>query len=82
MAIHFLEGATMFAPNEYDGKHKVFEETYLSAGHQKTADAAFRVLESIRDSHPTSEGWVEFEAGVQQLPDGNWQAFRMHAKYE
>ena len=20
--------------------------------------------------------------GVQQLPDGNWQAFRMHAKYE
>ena len=72
----------MFAPDEYNGKHKVFEETYLSAGHQNTKEAALRVLESIRDSHPASEGWIEFEAGVEQLPNGNWQTFRKHAKYE
>ena len=74
----------ILAPETYDGKKKIFEEFFVSPFQKDTESQALQVLDSIRESHPTSSGWVEFETGtgIYKLPNGKWFAQRHHAKYE
>ena len=70
------------APMELNGKKKVFEENFFSPTHQPSKEEAETVLDNIRKSHPEKDGWVEFEAFVEQIPpEGLWRAVRHHAKY-
>ena len=72
------------APETKDGKKKVYEELFVSPFQKDTESSALQVLNSIRESHPDSSGWVEIAdgTGIIQLPNGKWCAQRHHAKYE
>ena len=72
----------MTAPTTFNGKNKVFEETFVSPFQRETEGDALRVLDAIRSSHPSFYGWVEFAGYAEQLPNGKWRAVRHHAKYE
>lgn len=69
------------APNEWRGMLKVYEETFRSGVEVSTPAQAEKVLQSIRDNHPESAGWLEISSGVEHLPNGMYKAIRHHAKY-
>ena len=71
----------MTAPKFMNGKAKVFEETFTSPFEKDTEADALMVLDKIRDEHPSTSGWSEFEAYVEHLSNGKWRAVRHHAKY-
>ena len=62
-------------------KKIIFEETFRSAFPQPTRRAAERVLNSIREAHPSYCGWVELDAYIESTPKG-YVAVRKHVKYE
>ena len=70
------------APEYLDGKKKVFEESFRSGFQKETKSDALQTLSSIRASHPASDGWVELDGYVDQLPNGKWIAVRHHAQYK
>lgn len=70
----------MKAPEMYEGKWKVFEEKFQSPFYKSTRQEAEKVLNSIRESHPEKDGWVEIEAYVEETIWG-FRAVRHHAKY-
>ena len=72
----------MFAPETLDGKRKVFEETFISPAVFSSHDEALKVLDEIRDCHPSDHGWIELAGYVEKNPNGKWCAIRHHAKYE
>ena len=72
----------MFAPETLDGKRKVFEETFMSPSVFSSQDEALKVLDEIRDCHPSDHGWIELAGYVEKNPNGKWCAIRHHAKYE
>lgn len=65
-----------------EGKTKAYEEIFVSPFGKNTEDEATRVLNSIRESHPESNGWVEIEGYVEQKADGKWYAVRHHEQYK
>lgn len=70
------------APETLNGKVKTFEETFRSPFEKDTESDALRTLNAIREEHPSSLGWVEFEGYVEKLPNGKWCAVRHHAQYK
>jgi hypothetical protein len=69
------------ASNTYNGKTLRYQEVFKSPFEKATKADALRVLEAIRDCHPSSSGWIEIEGYAEQLPNGNWRAVRNHAQY-
>lgn len=65
-----------------EGKTKIYEETFKSPFEKDSRADALKVLDAIRDAHPTTYGWVEIDGYVEQLPNGKWRAVRRHAKYQ
>lgn len=57
-----------------------FREVFKSPFEKETEGDALDVLQSIRDSHPASNGWIELNSYVEKLPNGKWRAVREHAK--
>lgn len=70
------------APKNWNGKTKVFEETFRSPFEKETEGEALRTLSDIRAAHPLSSGWVEFSGYAEHLPNGKWRAVRHHAQYK
>ena len=70
----------MKVPEMYEGKRKTFEEIFQSPFYKATESEAEKVLNSIRESHPQSSGWVELEGYVEHTSQG-FRAVRHHAKY-
>ena len=66
-----------------DGRHKVYEQTFVNSGGEVTPELAGRHLEKIQQEHPEKSGWICFanHEGVFQ-EKGLWYAFRHHAKYQ
>ncbi len=64
------------------GKQKVFEGTFKWPAELSSEDEALKVLNVIRHSHPSSQGWVEIAGYVKPLPNGKWCAIRHHAQYK
>lgn len=62
-------------------KEQIFEETFISPFEKDTEIDALKVLDDIRKEHDASQGWVERNAYVEQLPNGKWRAVRQHAKF-
>lgn len=60
-------------------EEKDFEEIFRSPLGQPTEEGAKRVLEAIRQEHPKERGWIEIDAGVEQIED-KWYAWRQHKK--
>lgn len=58
-----------------------FRETFVSPFERTTEGEALKVLEAIRSSHSTANGWTEIEGFVEQLPNGKWRAVRIHEKH-
>ena len=71
----------MKAPSTYNGKSLVFEETFRSAFPMPTEEAARRVLESIREVHSESYGWIEIDSRIEETQAG-YVAVRHHAQYK
>lgn len=65
-----------------EGKTKVYEEPFVSPFGKDTEAEAMRVLNSIRECHPESKGWVEIDGYTEQRADGKWYAVRHHAQYK
>ncbi len=61
-------------------KH-IFRETFISPFQKDTREEAYKVLEAIRDAHPTYYGWVEIDGYVEKLSNGKWRAVRVHEKH-
>ena len=72
----------MKAPEEFDGRKKIFEEVFKTPANFWTKQQAEDVLNSIRESHNSSCGWVEFEAQTEKMSNGLWRAVRHHAQYK
>ena len=72
----------MTAPEELNGKRKVFEETFISPFEKDTKGDAIKVLDEIRKTHDEEHGWVEFDACSIQKTNGKWVAMRHHAQYK
>lgn len=70
------------APTTWNGKSKIFEETFRSPFEKETEGEALRTLNDIRAAHPSSYGWVEISGYAERLPNGMWRAVRHHAKYK
>ena len=70
------------APNSLNGREKVFEETFRSPFEKPTESDALKVLEEIRFSHPSNEGWVEISFKIEKTRNNMFRATRHHAKYE
>ena len=60
--------------------HEVYHEVFVSPFHKETKDEALRVLQAIREAHPSTSGWKEIRGVVEQLPNGKYRAVREHAK--
>lgn len=60
---------------------KVSEETFVSEFEKDTREEALGVLAGIRARYPTSAGWIEYDAGAEQLSNGKWRAYRHHALF-
>lgn len=72
----------MRAPEFLNGKHKTFEERFVSPFQKETRSDALGVLEAIRNAHSPAYGWIELEGFVEQLPNGKWRAVCHHAQYK
>ena len=70
------------APSTMNGKHKTFEEIFVSPFEKDTRSDALSVLEAIRAAHDTYHGWYEIDAHIEQLSNGKWRAVRHHAQYK
>lgn len=69
------------APETYNGKKLIFEETFRSPFVRPTKEAAQKILDNIRTMHASEQGWLEIEAGIEPK-DGGFVAVRHHAKYK
>ena len=72
----------LHAPEILNGKLKTFEEIFRSPFEKDTESDALRTLNAIREAHPATFGWVEFEGYAEKLPNGKWRAVRHHAQYK
>ena len=70
------------APEVYMGKSKVFEELFVAPHNYPSRSDALHKLNSIREGHPFSSGWIEIGFNIKQLSDGSWYLEVHHAKYE
>lgn len=68
------------APEEMNGKKKVYEEEFRSPT-LPSHDSAMYALEQIRIHHSSDHGWFEFSSSVEEVEPGQWVAIRHHAKY-
>ena len=59
---------------------KVYYEKFISPFEKDTEIEALEVLDSIREDHPKSKGWVELAGYAKELGNGKWIAIRRHAK--
>ena len=75
----------MYRPNGYvlqKGEDmNVFIETYRSNAFFPTREDALKVLDEIRREHPEEKGWREIDAGVDQIENGMWYAWRRHEHF-
>lgn len=60
---------------------EVYREVFVSPFEKDTEGDALRVLQDIRDAHPSASGWKEIQGFVEKLPNGKFRAVREHAKY-
>lgn len=58
-----------------------YTEKFVSPFEKDTKEEAERVLEAIRNQHPSEKGWREIYGYVEQLPNGKWRAVRKHTHY-
>ena len=58
----------------------MYKEKFLSPMEKDTEKEALRVLNDIRESHPSSSGWREIQGYVEKLPNGKYRAVREHEK--
>ena len=54
--------------------------TEISQPYDSKAQAHYK-LQSIRDHFNEAAGWHEIDGYVEQLPNGKWQAVRVHEKH-
>lgn len=59
---------------------KEYYEDFISPFEKNTKAKALEVLDSIRESHPKSKGWVEISGYAKKLDNGKWIAIRRHKK--
>ena len=61
-------------------KRIVFSETFRSPAVFDNKAEALKVLDNIRESHPSSLGWIEIDSYVAQATSGKWYAVRDHVR--
>lgn len=71
----------MTAPKIFDGKSLTYEEEFRSAFAYPTEAEARKCLDSIREVHNRSYGWVELDSRIENTPNG-FVAVRHHAQYK
>jgi len=71
----------MKAPKYHDGKELKYEETFRSPFARPTEESARKVLDSIRESHNSANGWIEIDSYIEKTSNG-FVAVRHHAQYK
>ena len=72
----------MKAPETYEGRKKVYEETFKSPFGKDTKEEALKVLKAIREVHDSAHGWLELAGYAEKHEDNKWYAVRYHAQYK
>lgn len=57
-----------------------YRETFKSPFLKDTREDAEKVLEEIRRCHSFEDGWIEHDAYIKQMPNGQFRAVRIHEK--
>lgn len=60
---------------------EVYREVFVSPFQEETEGNALRILQQIRDAHPSEYGWKEIRGFVEKLPNGKYRAVREHVKF-
>lgn len=58
----------------------MYKEVFRSPIEKETETEAQKILESIREAHPESNGWKEIRGYVEKLPNGKYRAVREHER--
>ena len=61
---------------------EVYREVFVSPFEKENEGDALKVLQAIRDAHPSALGWKEVRGFVEKLPNGKFRAVREHVKYK
>lgn len=56
-------------------------KTFVSPFEKNTESDASKVLQSIRECHPKTDGWEEIRGFVEKLPSGKYRAVREHEQH-